>query len=59
MLGSKLDWKIKVDGKTKLHIKQGFGAHTVYYENFKAGSGRHVVKIYKNDHLVRTRIVRG
>ena len=58
VLGAKLDWKIKVDGKTKLHIKQGFGAHAVYYENFKAGSGRHVVKVYKNDHLVRTRIVR-
>ena len=56
---AKLDWKIKVDGKAKLHIKQDFGAHTVYYDNFKAGSGRHVVKIYKNDHLVRTRIVRG
>ncbi len=54
VLGTKLDWKIKVDGSVTLHIKQGFGAHTVYYQHFRTGSGRHVIRIYKNDHLVRT-----
>ena len=29
-LGTKLDWKIKVDGRVTLHIKQGFGDHDVY-----------------------------
>ena len=54
VLGTKLDWKIKVDGSTRLHTKQGFSAHAAYYENFKTGSGRHVIRIYRNDHLVRT-----
>ena len=34
-LGTKLDWKIKVDGSTRLHTKQGFSDHTVYYEHFR------------------------
>jgi hypothetical protein len=57
VLGTKLDWKIKVDGSVKLHTKQGFSAHTVYVEDFRAGS-RHEIKIYKNDHLVRTFVAR-
>ena len=58
MLGTKLDWKIKVDGSTRLHIKQGFGEHAVSYQHFRTGSGRHVIKVHKNDHLVRTTVVR-
>ena len=58
LLGTKLDWKIKVDGRTALHVKQGFGAHDVYRRTFATGSGRHVVKVFKNDVLVRTAIVR-
>ena len=57
-LGAKLDWKIKVDGSTRLHTKQGFSAHTAYYENFRTGSGRHVIRIYNNDRLVRTFVAR-
>ena len=58
VLGAKLDWKVKVDGHTKLHIKQGFGDHAAYYKHFTTGSGRHVVKVYKNGHLVRTVVAR-
>jgi len=55
---AKLDWKIKVDGSVKLHIKQGFGEHASYDKSFKTGSGRHVVQVYRNDHLVRQVVVR-
>ena len=58
ILGSKLDWKVKVDGKTVLHVKQGFGAHNVYRRDFAANSGRHVIKVFKGDVLVRSAIVR-
>ena len=53
VLGAKLDWKIKVDGNVRLHIKQGFREHAVYYQHFSTGSGRHVISIFKNGHLVR------
>ncbi|HEY7968386.1 MAG TPA: right-handed parallel beta-helix repeat-containing protein [Candidatus Limnocylindrales bacterium] len=58
VLGAKLDWKITVDGSTRLHIKQGFGEHAVYYESFRTHSGRHVVRLFENGHLVRRIIVR-
>jgi hypothetical protein len=57
-LGAKLDWKIKVDGSLRLHIKQGFSDHAMYYEHFRTGSGRHTVKVYANGHLVRTVLAR-
>ena len=53
VLGAKLDWKIKVDGGVRLHIKQGFGDHAVYRQHFTTGSGRHVVKVLKNNVVVR------
>ena len=49
-LGTRLDWKITVDGSTRLHVKQGFSERTVYYEHFK---GRHVIRVFKNGELVR------
>jgi len=49
-LGTRLDWKITVDGSTRLHIKQGFSEHAVYYEHFK---GRHTIRVFKNGVLVR------
>ena len=58
VLASKIDWKIKVDGSVKLHVKQGFGEHASYDKSFKTGSGRHVVQVYRNDHLVRQVVVR-
>ena len=57
-LGAKLDWKIKVDGSVRLHIKEGFSDHAVYYEHFSRGSGRHSIKVYMNGHLVRTVLAR-
>jgi hypothetical protein len=57
-LGTKLDWKIKVDGSTRLHIKQGFGEHAVSYQHFGTGSGRHAIKVFKNGHIVRSFAVR-
>ncbi len=58
VLGAKVDWKVTVDGHTKLHIKQGFSAHAAYYKHFNAHSGRHVVKVYENGHLVRRVVAR-
>ena len=58
VLGNKLDWKIKVDGRIKFHVRETFGAHDVYSRTFATGSGKHVVKVFKNDVLVRTAIVR-
>jgi len=49
-LGTKLDWRITVDGNTRLHVKQGFSERTVYYEHFK---GRHIIRVFKNGQLVR------
>jgi Right handed beta helix region len=49
-LGTKLDWRITVDGSTRLHVKQGFSERTVYYEHFK---GRHTIRVFKNGQLVR------
>ena len=54
LLGGKVDWKVRVDGSLRLHIKQGFGEHAAFYDHFRTGSGRHTVKVYMNDHLVRT-----
>ena len=58
VLGAKLDWKVKVDGKVKLHVKQGFGDHDVYRQQFTTGSGRHVVKVLKNNVVVERTVVR-
>ena len=54
VLGAKVDWKVKVDGSLRLHIKQGFSDYASYYNHFRTGSGLHTVKIYMNGHLVRT-----
>ena len=58
VLGAKLDWKVKVDGGVKLHIKQGFGDHAVYRQHFTTGSGRHVIKVLKNNVVVQRTVVR-
>ncbi len=56
--GAKLDWKIKVDGRVIAHIKQGFGDHDVVRQPFTTGSGRHVVKVLKNNVVVDRTVVR-
>ena len=58
VLGTKLDWKIKVDGALTLHLKQGFSDHAAYLHYFKAGSGRHTIKVLRNDIVVKTTVVR-
>ena len=57
-LGAKLDWKIKVDGRVTFHTKQGFGDHDVVRQHFTTGSDRHVVKVLKNNVVVRSFVVR-
>ncbi len=58
VLGAKLDWKVKVDGRLTFHTKQGFGDHDVVRQHFATGSGRHVVKVLKNNVVVRNFVVR-
>lgn len=57
-LGAKVDWMIKVDGRVTYHTKQGFGDHDVVRQHFTAGSGRHVVKVFKNGAMVQQTVVR-
>ena len=56
-LGARLDWKVKVDGRVQLHSKQGFDDHDVYRQHFTTGSGRHVVKVLKNNVVVQRTVV--
>ena len=58
VIGKKLDWEIKVDGRVNFETKQGFGDHDVFRRHFATGSGKHVVKVFKNDVLVRTVSIR-
>jgi hypothetical protein len=58
LLGAKLGWKITVDGRVTLSIKQGFSEHAAYTQYFRTGSGRHVVKVLKNNVVVKTTVVR-
>ena len=58
VLGAKLDWKITVDGSTRLHIKQGFSEHAVVLRALQDPLGRHVVRLFENGHLVRRIIAR-
>jgi len=58
LLGAKLGWKISVDGRVTLSIKQGFSEHAAYTQYFRTGSGRHVVKVLKNNIVVKTTVVR-
>ena len=57
-LGSKLDWKVKVDGRVTFQTKQTFGDHDVVRQPFTTGSGRHVVKVIKNGVMVQRTVVR-
>lgn len=48
VLGTKLAWKVVVDGKTVFTTKQGFGDLDTVVANFAKHSGNHVVDLYKN-----------
>ena len=51
-------WKITVDGKVAFRTRQGFDDHDIVRQHFADGSGRHVVKVFKNDKLVRRVVAR-
>ena len=52
-LGTKLVWKIKVDGNVKLRAEQGFSDYDKFKHTFTANSGKHSIKILKNGTLVK------
>ena len=58
VLGNKLAWKITVDGNVAFRTRQGFDDHDVFRQHFADGSGRHVVKVFKNGELVRRVVAR-
>ncbi len=58
VLGTRLDWRVTVDGKTVLHTKQGFNASETVIERFAAHSGRHVIQVFKNGVLAERAVVR-
>ena len=53
-LGAKLLWRIRVDGNVKLRAEQGFSDYDKFKHTFRDNSGKHTVKIFKNDVLVKT-----
>ncbi len=58
VIGKKLKWRVKVDGRVVFRGSQGFGAHDVVRQHFAIGSGKHKIKVYKNGHRVRRVVVR-
>ena len=53
-LGDKLQWKIRVDDNVKLRAEQGFSDYDKFKHTFRANTGKHTVKIFKNGDLVKT-----
>ena len=53
VLGAKLTWKVKADGKTVFVTAQGFGDHDRVKVSFAKNSGKHLVQVYKNGVEVR------
>ena len=58
VLGERLAWKITVDGKVEFRTRQGFDDHDIVRQHFADGSGRHVLKVFKNGELVRKVVAR-
>ena len=56
-LGSRLGWRIAVDGATVFSTHQQFDDRDDWTGRFAKGS-RHVVKVFKNGHLARKVVVR-
>jgi len=56
VIGNKLHWVVKVDGRTRLDTRQGFGDHDVLSRTLT--SGNHRVLIYKNGVLVRNVVIK-
>ena len=53
VLGAKLAWKVKADGKTVFVTAQGFGDHDRVIVRFAKNSGKHLVQVFKNGVEVR------
>lgn len=58
VLGKKLHWVVKVDGRVAMNVRQGFGDHDVLRQHFAIGSGKHRIEIIKNGVEVRNRVVK-
>ena len=56
VIGNQLHWVVKVDGRTRLDLRQGFGDHDVFTRSLTTGSHRLV--IYKNGVLIRNVVFR-
>jgi hypothetical protein len=56
VIGNKLHWVVKVDGRTRLDVRQGFSDHDVLSRSLATGS--HRVLIYKNGVLVRNVVIK-
>ena len=46
-VGDPVRWRVTFDGRTK-RVTQRWGARYVYRKQFKPGSGRHVLRVYRN-----------
>lgn len=58
VLGEKLAWVVRVDGKVAFKTLQGFDDHDVFRRQFEDGSGKHTITVFKNGVLKRTITVR-
>ena len=56
VIGKRLHWVVKVDGRTVVDLRQRFSDHDDYAPYFAAGN--HRVQIYKNGDLIRTIFVK-
>lgn len=56
--GARLQWRIKADGATAFSTSQQFDDLDLWTGRFAKKTGKHVVKVFKNDQLVRKVIVR-
>jgi len=56
VIGMRLHWVLKVDGRMTLSLRQGFSDHDDSGAYF--ASGKHRVEIWKNGMLVRTLVIK-
>jgi len=54
VLGDKARFKVTVDGTRMFKVQLGLGAQAKYRTSFKAGSGKHTVKVVLNGDAVKT-----
>ena len=56
VLGKRLHWVVKVDGRMGIDLRQRFGDHDAYAHQFAAGN--HRVQVYKNGNVVKSLFVK-